>query len=164
MQDMSMRKDDSESNHLSLNYNQIENRSSFTIDEQSIYSVVGKFPGEYGPGQDGHGLHVRVNDSSISMEEGAMQRQITKEKLLNIKKMKQGDRIEEEKEGSGSEGGEEGESENDEHVDPDDIIVIDPSRESAHQDVINKINQLHLRNPQGHISQTGALIESIIKV
>jgi len=59
---------------------------------------------------------------------------------------------------------EDGEYEQDELVDPSDIIVIDDEGNNQHRDVIERIGKLNKLNPENSISQTGALIDSIVKV
>jgi hypothetical protein len=63
---MSIKKDDSivfDPSPLKAEYQGIHNRSvSVTIDESVI-------SGDYGPGQDGQGLHMRLAESSISIDD-----------------------------------------------------------------------------------------------
>lgn len=138
-------------------YTGVEQRSqSFTIDEQSIYSTVGANVGGYGVGKDGQGLHMQLADASISIDDSAM-RKLTVGRKKGYDDDESSVSLSQESDSDSEEG-------EDEMVDPDEIIIMDPDRENQHKEVIDKINELHRQNPENFISQTGALIQSIISI
>ena len=67
---MSIRKDESldmSQTQMRPDYMGVARASSFSMDE-SLYSSAGKY-GDYGPGADGQGLHMQLNNESMSIEE-----------------------------------------------------------------------------------------------
>ena len=71
LQDMSVHKDvsiDIAQSPMRPDYMGINRTSSFSMDE-SLYSVSGGKMGDYGPGMDGQGMHMQLNDNSMSIDE-----------------------------------------------------------------------------------------------